>query len=108
MMLVTPSSQNMHEFIAEENTCFFDVCLPNYTADSLRRITYFKEVKENIYKSKIANMTEFEYFTTPPKMPVGFEIAELEFKGNMGLSQKFFWSLLFLLLPTYIKRFINL
>ena len=43
-MMVRPSSNNMHEFIAEENTCFFDICLPNYTADSLRRITYFKEI----------------------------------------------------------------
>jgi hypothetical protein len=36
----------MHEFVAEENTCFFDICLPNYTADSLRRITYFKDLSE--------------------------------------------------------------
>jgi cysteamine dioxygenase len=90
MMLVTPSSQNMHEFVAEENTCFFDVCLPNYTADSLRRITYFKEVNNNIYKSKISNMTEFEYFTTPPKLPVGFDIEEIDFKGQMGLEQKYY------------------
>ena len=43
-MMVRPSHGNVHEFVAEENTCFFDICLPNYTADSLRRITYFKEV----------------------------------------------------------------
>ena len=43
-MMVRPSHGNVHEFYAEENTCFFDICLPNYTADSLRRITYFKEV----------------------------------------------------------------
>ncbi len=43
-MMVRPSINNLHEFVAEENTCFFDICLPNYTADSLRRITYFKEI----------------------------------------------------------------
>jgi hypothetical protein len=43
-MMVRPSKNNLHEFVAEENTCFFDICLPNYTADSLRRITYFKEI----------------------------------------------------------------
>ena len=43
-LMVRPSRNNMHEFVAEENTCFFDICLPNYTADSLRRITYFKEI----------------------------------------------------------------
>jgi len=46
-MMVRPSKNNMHEFVAEENTCFFDICLPNYTADSLRRITYFKEINLN-------------------------------------------------------------
>ena len=45
-MMVRPSHGNVHEFVAEENTCFFDICLPNYTADSLRRITYFKEISE--------------------------------------------------------------
>jgi hypothetical protein len=45
-MMVRPSHGNVHEFIAEENTCFFDICLPNYTADSLRRITYFKEITD--------------------------------------------------------------
>jgi cysteamine dioxygenase len=44
-MMVKPSKNNLHEFVAEENTCFFDICLPNYTADSLRRITYFKEIE---------------------------------------------------------------
>ena len=42
--IVRPSRDNLHEFVAEENTCFFDICLPNYTADSLRRITYFKDL----------------------------------------------------------------
>jgi len=45
-MMVKPSKNNLHEFVAEENTCFFDICLPNYTADGLRRITYFQKVEE--------------------------------------------------------------
>jgi hypothetical protein len=45
-LMVRPSRNNMHEFVAEENTCFFDICLPNYTLDSLRRITYFKEISD--------------------------------------------------------------
>lgn len=44
MMLVRPSSNNLHTFTAEEDSCFFDICLPNYTTDSLRRITYFNEM----------------------------------------------------------------
>ncbi len=49
----------MHEFVAEENTCFFDICLPNYTADSLRRITYFKEIEDlsSVSKESIADNT---------------------------------------------------
>jgi len=46
-MMVRPSKNNMHEFVAEENTWFFDIWLQNYTADSLRRITYFKEINYN-------------------------------------------------------------
>ena len=47
-LMVRPSRNNMHEFVAEENTCFFDICLPNYTADSLRRISYFKDLSAEI------------------------------------------------------------
>ena len=46
LLLVRPSCGNMHKFVAEEDSCFFDICLPNYTTDSLRRITYFNEVSE--------------------------------------------------------------
>lgn len=53
--MVRPSRNNMHEFVAEENTAFFDICLPNYTADSLRRITYFKEI------SDLPTETEYEF-----------------------------------------------
>lgn len=43
-LIIRPSTNNMHEFVAEENTCFFDICLPNYSTNSLRKITYYKEV----------------------------------------------------------------
>jgi hypothetical protein len=49
-MIVKPSLNNVHEFVAEEDTCFFDICLPNYSEDSLRRITFFKDVTENVLK----------------------------------------------------------
>merc|ERR1711907_150302 len=44
LLLVRPSCGNMHKFVAEEDSCFFDICLPNYTSDAERRITYFNEV----------------------------------------------------------------
>ena len=44
--MVRPSVGNMHSFVAQEDSCFFDICLPNYTTDSLRRITYFDEVAD--------------------------------------------------------------
>jgi hypothetical protein len=46
LLLVRPSSNNLHTFVAEEDSCFFDICLPNYTTDSLRRITYFNETPD--------------------------------------------------------------
>ena len=48
LLFVRPSLNNMHEFVAEENSCFFDICLPNYTPENhSRRITYFKEVSKD-------------------------------------------------------------
>lgn len=45
MLFVRPSSNNMHQFVATENSCFFDICLPNYQANGhTRRCTYFNEV----------------------------------------------------------------
>lgn len=101
----------MHEFVAEENTCFFDICLPNYTADSLRRITYFNEIgpivtdkasetngidikdcrsedfaDQTLQLSRsIDGLTTLEFDTTPPKLPVDFEIADLPYRGEMGI-----------------------
>lgn len=45
-LFVRPSMNNMHTFTATENSCFFDICLPNYTPNShKRRITYFKDLE---------------------------------------------------------------
>jgi hypothetical protein len=49
-LIVRPSNGNLHTFVAKEDSCFFDICLPNYTTDSLRRITYFNEISEEIEK----------------------------------------------------------
>ena len=79
-MLVRPSTNNMHEFKALEDTCFFDICLPNYSTDSLRRITYFKEIEDKALLEK--GMTKLEYFASPPIFPEGFEINEVNYKGE--------------------------
>lgn len=86
LLLVRPSVGNMHQFVAQEDSCFFDICLPNYTQDSLRRITYFNEVADD---SLGDGLTKLEYHTTPPVMPVGFEVAELEYRGDFNEKQKF-------------------
>lgn len=31
VLYVRPSFNNLHTFEAKENSCFFDICLPNYT-----------------------------------------------------------------------------
>ena len=76
LLFVRPSLNNMHEFVAEENSCFFDICLPNYTPENhSRRITYFKEVNKDksCKQAKLrGGLTELEYDTTPPVMPVNF------------------------------------
>ena len=77
LLFVRPSTNNMHEFVAEENSCFFDICLPNYTPmNHSRRITYFKEICDCSEPSTVmkGGLTELEYYTTPPKMPVDFEL----------------------------------
>ena len=91
LLLVRPSSGNMHKFIAEEDSCFFDICLPNYTTDSLRRITYFNEISQQIPSEEHGEKSEtldseqktiLEYYTTPPVLPTGFDIADLEYRGE--------------------------
>ena len=86
----------MHKFIAEEDSCFFDICLPNYTTDSLRRITYFNEISKQIpcneHGDECKNETDtiLEYYTTPPILPVGFDIAEIDFRGEFKEAGKNF------------------
>ena len=88
-LMVRPSRNNLHEFVAEENTCFFDICLPNYTTDSLRRITYFNDITQlppitegEAFKPVI---TEIEYNTTPPRLPFNFEINEITYRGDFKM-----------------------
>ncbi len=85
LLFVRPSTNNMHEFVAQENSCFFDICLPNYTpANSSRRITYFKEVMTEETKKVANGLTELEYYTTPPVMPVDMKVEELEYRGSLA------------------------
>ena len=102
LLLVRPSCGNMHKFVAQEDSCFFDICLPNYTQDSLRRISYFNEVAEHLgcdghahnadhehleTDNSCERTTLLEYHTTPAiekyGLPEGFTINELSFKGEM-------------------------
>ena len=81
-VLVKPSLGNMHTFVAEEDSCFFDICIPNYSMDIPRKQTYFLEVGEPIdlnthYETKI------RYDTTPPTLPEGMEVADLDYVGDM-------------------------
>ena len=82
-----PSVGNMHKFVAEEDSCFFDICLPNYTTDSLRRITYFNEISEelggNSQSGNSSTRTYLEYNTTPPIMPVGFDVVDVDYRGDI-------------------------
>ena len=81
LLFVRPSQNNMHTFVALENSCFFDICLPNYTpTNASRRITYFNEIENsNIMKG---GATELEYDTTPPEMPVDFTVNDLQYRGD--------------------------
>lgn len=82
LLLVRPSVGNMHKFVAEEDSCFFDICLPNYTTDSLRRITYFNEISEPLGGEGNGQRTYLEYNTTPPVMPVGFDVVDVDYRGD--------------------------
>jgi len=62
----------------------------------LRRITYFNESpelpknedgtesaqNEVDYGLSTDNFTEIQYNVTPPKFPIGFEIKELDYRGE--------------------------
>lgn len=90
LMYVRPSANNMHEFVAEENSCFFDICLPNYTSDShARKITYFKENADLVtdgahckINPMLSRHTELIFDTTPPVMPVDFKVHDLAYRGD--------------------------
>ena len=87
ILFVRPSENNMHEFVAKENSCFFDICLPNYTpVNHSRRITYFKELIQPHHMGEHAikgGLTELEYYTTPPEMPVDFKVNDLDYRGSL-------------------------
>ncbi len=90
-LLVRPSEGNMHTFTAEEDSCFFDICLPNYTEDSLRRITYFNEISDSLTD---CNPTEcraqVEFHATPPVLPNGMVVADLDYIGETGDHHQYF------------------
>ena len=95
LMYVRPSFNNLHTFEATENSCFFDICLPNYTPQShFRKITYFKEREspkpsdhtpfsneEN--SAQRATLTDIIYDTTPPILPVNFTVNDVAYRGSM-------------------------
>jgi PCO_ADO len=87
----------MHKFIASENSCFFDICLPNYTPQShLRKITYFKDISplteateeldlsQAVFQKNKSVITDISYDTTPPRMPVNFKVNDLSYRGVMN------------------------
>ena len=93
LLYVRPSFNNLHTFEATENSCFFDICLPNYTpASHFRKITYFKERDSTLLSAKTpfsneeqsdqrASLTEIIYDTTPPILPVNFAVNDVAYRG---------------------------
>ena len=85
LLYVRPSTNNMHQFVAKENSCFFDICLPNYSPDGhTRKVTYFKDCCPNPAETR-GGLTELEYYTTPEiAMPEGFEIHDIDYRGSLA------------------------
>ena len=83
LLFVRPSTNNMHEFVAEENSCFFDICLPNYTTNKnyTRKMAFYKEINENPHLIK-GGMTTIEYNVTPPVMPANMDITDVDYRGS--------------------------
>ena len=81
----------MHKFVAEEDSCFFDICLPNYTADSSRKITYYSELLDGI-EPVGPNQCKavLQYDSTPPVLPVGFDVADISYRGDISDKPKWF------------------
>lgn len=104
MMFVRPSANNLHTFTATENSCFFDICLPNYTADKHnRKITYFKDTAlmeedaaETMFSGKPELLkpayTELAYHTTAPKLPESMVINDIDYRGTNSEGIKTFVS----------------
>ena len=86
LLYVRPSTNNMHQFVAKENSCFFDICLPNYSPEGhTRKVTYYKESGENLENKLRGGLTELEYYTTPEiGMPKGFSINEIDYRGSLA------------------------
>lgn len=76
----------MHQFIAKENSCFFDICLPNYSPDGAKRkVTYYKETDALFQNNLLGGRTEIEYYTTPEiRMPDNFEVNEISYRGELA------------------------
>jgi len=95
MMYVRPSTNNMHTFTAQENSCFFDVCLPNYShSNHLRKITYYKDTNQSSVNASLPfsdpdllsrqpAITDLIYDTCVPTDIPGFRINELSYRGTM-------------------------
>ena len=96
----------MHTFYAEEDSCFFDIMLPNYTGDHNRCITYFNELKEenclqephcngkdiahDLFSHDKFGLTKLIYDTTPDlAMPTGMEVTPVEYRGDFLELQKY-------------------
>ena len=94
VLYVRPSANNLHTFTAAENSCFFDICLPNYTTLSHdRKITYFRDTfalcegqiptSDPDILTKKSVLTEIEYFTNVPTDIPGFGINDISYRGSM-------------------------
>lgn len=97
LLLVRPSQGNMHKFFAEEDSCFFDIMLPSYSEESLRRITYFNEISDQVTGESHCKVDDdrdreikLAYHTTPPKLPFDFDVAELDYRGHFSDEGKFY------------------
>ena len=86
LLYVRPSANNMHQFVAQENSCFFDICLPNYSPDGhTRKVTYFKETGQTMENDSRGGLTELEYYTTPEiAMPENFALNEINYRGSLA------------------------
>lgn len=89
VLYVRPSTNNLHTFTATENSCFFDICLPNYTQTShLRKITYFKDVScalsgsASVAETMQPTLTRLVYDATAPKLPSDFIIRDIDYRGQ--------------------------